>query len=346
MKTSVRLAGSALAVLLAAPVAAQSIDGAAALVGGRTVYTVKAGDTIRSIGARFGVGRDTLIDMNQLPSPNALVAGQQVIVDNTHIAVANPEVNITINIAQRLLVLVEGESARAYPITVGQRTWPTPVGAFTILTKETDPVWDVPVSIQREMEQQGKPVITRMEPSPSNPLGRHWIGLSLPGLGIHGTNVPSSIYAFASHGCIRMHPDDVADLFQRVEVGATGVLVYQPVVVAVIDGRLWLEAHPDAYRRTVGAAGRVRAAVEQAGLGSQTNWALVDEVLRQRRGRAIDVTAAGSHMELTGTSSALLPVSTPNPAATPVRDATRRSTATALAPPPGRHGTPLSSPPR
>jgi L,D-transpeptidase ErfK/SrfK len=275
---------------LSSPALAQSTEGSAALVGGRSTYTVKAGDTIGTIGARFGVARTTLIEMNQLTSPYALSVGQSLVLDNTHIAVANPLVSLTINIAQRMLVVVEGERVRAYPITVGSRTWPTPAGAFTIVGKETDPVWDVPVSIQREMEQQGKPVITRMEPSPANPLGAHWIGLSLPGLGIHGTNAPSSIYAFASHGCIRMHPEDVADLFQRVSVGMTGVLFYQPVIVAVIDGRIWIEAHPDAYRRVGDAVRNLREAVERAGLGASVNWQLVDEVLRQRRGRAVDVT--------------------------------------------------------
>jgi L,D-transpeptidase ErfK/SrfK len=276
--------------LLASPAGAQSVDGAAALIGSQTVYVVRAGDTLGTIGARFGVARVTLIEMNQLTSPYALAAGQLLLVDNTHIAIANPQVNVTINIAQRLLMLTEGERVLAYPVTVGRRAWPTPLGAFTIVSKEIDPVWDVPVSIQREMEQHGKPVITRMEASPRNPLGRHWMGLSLPGLGIHGTDAASSIYAFASHGCIRMHPDDVADLFSRVGVGMTGVLVYQPVVVAVIDERVWIEAHPDEYRRTSDAIGLVFTAVVREGLAFQINWALVDEVLRQRRGRAVDVT--------------------------------------------------------
>lgn len=293
-------------VPLARPAAAQSIDGAAALVGGRSVYHVKAGDTLGTIGARFGVARDTLIEMNQLVKPYTLSEGQALNVDNTHIAVANPLVNLTINIPQRFLVLAEGEQLRAFPITVGRRGWPTPVGAFTILSKETDPVWDVPVSIQREMAQQGKPVITRMEASPANPLGRHWIGLSLPGLGIHGTNAPSSIYAFGSHGCIRLHPDDVASLYERVAVGMTGVLIYQPVLTAIIDGRVWIEAHPDEYRRTRDAAALIRAAVEGAGLGSRVDWPLVEEVVRQRRGRAVDVTSV--------------------PSRDPVRSATRTST--------------------
>ena len=291
MKTSILLIGCALA-LLARPAGAQSVDGAAALVGGRTIYEVKAGDTLGSIGARFGVARATLIEMNQLTGSDTLAVGQSLVVDNTHIAVANPLVNLTINIAQRLLVLSEGDRAQAFPITVGRRSWPTPVGAFTILTKETDPIWDVPVSIQREMAQQGKPVITRMEASPLNPLGRHWLGLSLPGLGIHGTNAPSSIYAFASHGCIRMHPDDIATLFERVTVGMTGVLVYQPVIIAVVDDRIWVEAHPDEYRRAGDALGSMRDAAERAGLRAVIDWALVDEVIRQRRGRAVDVTTS------------------------------------------------------
>jgi len=291
MKTSILLIGCALA-LLARPAGAQSVDGAAALVGGRTIYEVKAGDTLGSIGARFGVARATLMEMNQLTGSDTLAVGQSLVVDNTHIAVANPLVNLTINIAQRLLVLSEGDRAQAFPITVGRRSWPTPVGAFTILTKETDPIWDVPVSIQREMAQQGKPVITRMEASPLNPLGRHWLGLSLPGLGIHGTNAPSSIYAFASHGCIRMHPDDIATLFERVTVGMTGVLVYQPVIIAVVDDRIWVEAHPDEYRRAGDALGSMRDAAERAGLRAVIDWALVDEVIRQRRGRAVDVTTS------------------------------------------------------
>lgn len=279
-------------ILMARLAAAQTIAADVALVGGRTEYTVVAGDTLTSIGARFGVDRATLIELNQLARPGTLTPGQTLIIDNRHLAVANPQVSLTINIAQRLLVLSDRPQARAYPVTVGRRTWPTPVGAFTVVSKEVDPVWDVPISIQREMEQQGKPVITRMEPSPQNPLGQRWIGLSLAGIGIHGTNAPSSIYAYGSHGCLRMHPDDVADLFERVSVGMTGVLIYQPVIIAALAGRIWLEAHPDAYRRAPDAGRMVRDVVERAGLHASVDWSRVEQVLRLRRGQAVDVTSA------------------------------------------------------
>ena len=287
MRSSLLFAALTLA-MTAGTAAAQ--PAAAALVGGRSVYEVKAGDTVTSIAARFAMSRATLLELNQLTSGAALQAGRSLVIDNTHLAVGHPDASVTINIAQRLLVFAEGDQVRVYPIAVGTRTWPTPVGAFRIISKEIDPAWDVPVSIQREMQQQGKPVITRMEPSPDNPLGQRWLGLSLPGLGIHGTNAPASIYAFASHGCIRMHPDDVADLFDRASVGMSGVLVYQPVIVAMIEGRIWIEAHPDVYRREPDAARSVREAIEREGAAATVDWARIDEVLRQRRGHAVDVT--------------------------------------------------------
>ena len=269
----------------------------AVLVGGRIIYHVKAGDTLPSIGARFGVAQQSLIELNQLTQPGRLAAGQSLVIDNTHLAVVNPRVSLTINIAQRLLVFVEPDRVTAYPVTVGLRTWPTPVGAFTIVEKETNPAWDVPISIQREMEAQGKPVITRMAPSPLNPLGAHWLRLSLPGIGIHGTNAPSGIYRFASHGCIRMHPDDVAALFDRVSLGTAGVLLYQPVIVGMAGGRVWLEANRDEYRRAPDALRFVRDAARRGGLSELIDWKAVDEVLRLRLGRAVDVTKSDTRLQ-------------------------------------------------
>lgn len=260
------------------------------IVGGRATYEVKTGDTLASIGARFGVERASLIDLNLLSRPGALRPGQLLVIDNTHLATVDSSVSLTINVAQRLLVFAEQDRFTAYPVTVGRRTWPTPVGAFTIVEKETNPAWDVPISIQREMKAQGKPVITRMEASPANPLGAHWLRLSLPGLGIHGTNVPSSIYGFASHGCIRLHPDDVAELFDRVASGTAGVLIYQPVIFGIVGGRVWLEANRDEYRRAPNALQYVRDAAQRAGVTALIDWSAVDDVLRRRLGRATDVT--------------------------------------------------------
>lgn len=113
------------------------------------------------------------------------------------------------------------------------------------------------------MRHAGRAPLVRVAPGPDNPLGDTWFGLSLPGIGIHGTNAPASIYRHQTHGCIRLHPDDIHQLFEIVAVGAVGEIVYQPLLLSVINGHVFLEAHPDVYRRSSGPLGRLRATAEQ-----------------------------------------------------------------------------------
>ena len=140
------------------------------------------------------------------------------------------------------------------------------------------------------MRESGRPVITRVPPSPDNPLGAHWIGLSIASLGLHGTIAPSSIYQFASHGCIRLHPDDVADLFGRISVGDSGALIYEPVLLAHIENRVWLEAHDDVYRRINDADQLIRRAAVDGGFFDRVDWNGAAAVLERRLGVATDVT--------------------------------------------------------
>jgi L,D-transpeptidase ErfK/SrfK len=252
-------------------------------------YEVKHGDSLSSIGSRFGVGVRALAVINDIGREDVLRAGRSLAIDNRHLAVITPGSRLSINIAQRMLFLVD-EKVTAYPIAVGRRDWPTPVGPFTVRSKETDPTWDVPASIQEEMRRRGDVVITRMPPSPRNPLGAHWIGLSVPSLGLHGTAAPSSIYQFASHGCIRLHPDDIAAVFAHVSVGDAGELTYQPVILAAIDGRVFLEAHPDVYGRVMDAQALVRRIAQDRGFESCIDWARATQVLASRLGIAVEVT--------------------------------------------------------
>lgn len=261
-----------------------------ALTGSVFEYAVATGDTLGSISARFGAGVTAIVELNGIRRQDKLVPGQVLTIDNRHLAVVEDRFQITLNIPQRLLFLAEGDTVSAFPIAVGLRSWPTPVGSFTVVDKEENPTWDVPVSIQQEMRAKGKPVITRMPPSPENPLGMHWIRTSLPGIGIHGTIAPSSIYNYASHGCIRMHPDDVALLFEKVAPGTTGASIYRPVTIARIDDRVFVEAHPDGYRRGPLALAHVQAMAERDGYAEMVDWPAVERVLRLQRGLAVDVT--------------------------------------------------------
>jgi L,D-transpeptidase ErfK/SrfK len=260
-----------------------------AVTGGVRAYEIAEGDSLTSVGARFGVEPRVLAQDNGL-APNArLRTGDRLIVDFRHIAPAATGDGIVLNVAQRMLFVFEnGEAVRAFPVAVGMPDWPTPRGRFSVLVKEIDPVWDVPVSIQQEMARKGKPTLTTVPPGPDNPLGNRWLALSARNLGIHGTNQPSSIYRFTTHGCIRLHPDDMLDLFDLVDVGAPVEFTYQPFMLARYgDGTVFLEVHPDPYHQDGSAEAQVRNLLGAAGLEGLADSPAVRQAIAERAGRAV-----------------------------------------------------------
>ncbi len=121
--------------------------------------------------------------------------------------------SIRIDLSQRKLYLYsEGKLVKTYSVAVGRPSYPTPQGHWKIITKVVNPTWTPPDS---PWAAGAVPI----GPGPRDPLGTRWMGLSAPGVGIHGTNEPWSIGSYASHGCIRMHISDAEDLFNRVFVG-------------------------------------------------------------------------------------------------------------------------------
>lgn len=276
---------SALLLWAAAPDGAPPICNA--IVGGQLTYTATKNDSLSSVGARFGIDVQTLAQLNGLKTSARLKEGQEVHIDNRHIALRALDDGIVINIPQRMLFYFEsGKLVAGFPVGLGRKNWPTMLGDFEVSEKEIDKTWIVPESIQEEMAEKGKPVKTRVPPGPNNPLGKHWIRIS-PSCGIHGTNAPASIYKFQTHGCIRLAPEDIASLFAQVPVGTPVTIVYEPVLLARLpDGKLYLEVHPDIY----GKAGDPLEAVKQLAAASNVesviDWQEVREIIVARRGLA------------------------------------------------------------
>jgi len=107
---------------------------------------------------------------------------------------------------------------RKFRVATGQSVYPTPLGRFDILVKWRNPWWYPPNS---RWAKGAKPI----PPGPNNPLGTRWMGLSAPGVGIHGTPDPASIGYSVSHGCIRMYIADAEWLFNAVDIGTTVFIV-------------------------------------------------------------------------------------------------------------------------
>lgn len=137
----------------------------------------------------------------------------------------------------------------------------------------------------------GQEVKAEVPPGPDNPLGEYWLGLDRLACGIHGTNAPASVYHFRTHGCIRVHPDDIAALFPLVPVGTPVEIIYEPVLMArTAERAVFLEVHPDVYRRGREPRGAVEAVAAAAGLGPALDWERIDQVIRDRDGVAREVT--------------------------------------------------------
>jgi lipoprotein-anchoring transpeptidase ErfK/SrfK len=119
----------------------------------------------------------------------------------------------------RLFLFDETKLVRTFKVATGQAIYPTPTGTFHIVVMQKDPWWYPPT--QDAWAKGLKPV----PPGPNNPLGTRWMGLDVPGVGIHGTDEPASIGYSESHGCIRMQVPDAEWLFLHVQVGTTVYIV-------------------------------------------------------------------------------------------------------------------------
>ena len=128
------------------------------------------------------------------------------------VATAAHQRTIVVSLEDHKLALVEdGHVVKVYTVAVGKPSTPSPVGTFTIERRVMNPTYS----------HAGRVVA----PGPNNPVGTRWMGLSIHGYGIHGTNAPSSIGKAASHGCIRMAKADLEEFYELVAEGDTVELV-------------------------------------------------------------------------------------------------------------------------
>ena len=121
------------------------------------------------------------------------------------------ELRLEVDLSEReLLVSLDGEVIDSFAVSVGKQKNPTPVGAFKIRKVIWNPAWKPPDA----KWARGK---TAKPPGhPENPMKRVKMFFKEPDYYIHGTGDEESLGKAESHGCIRMHPEDVTRLAQLV----------------------------------------------------------------------------------------------------------------------------------
>ena len=216
------------------------------VIGAPYTVTVEEGETLLDIGRRHNAGYEEMRMANPGVSLWAPHPGTEIMIPAQHILPDAPREGIVVNLSEmRLYYYSSPGIVETYPISVGRDGFSTPVGITRTTVKVKDPHWSPPRSMRAEAAARGEPPPAVVPPGPDNPLGRHAILLGLPSYLIHGTNRPDGVGMSVSRGCIRMFPEDIESLYERVPSGTQVNIIDQPFKVSLsADGSLYAQSFP------------------------------------------------------------------------------------------------------
>lgn len=157
------------------------------------------------------------------PNLGYIDIGTQVAIPNIETSVPLPKAGrVEILLSQLTLLVydIEGKLVACFPCSIASDKNKRPKGELRVAVKVRDPSYffnpDVLTDVAEREDIEEK---LTLPAGPNNPVGIAWIGLSLPGYGIHGTPDPTHISATYSHGCFRLANWNARKLFHMVEKG-------------------------------------------------------------------------------------------------------------------------------
>lgn len=223
------------------------------VVGRVQVTVAKHEDTFADLARRFNVGYAELVRANPGVDPWLPGEGTEIVLPTEFILPDSPREGLVLNLAQmRLYYFPKPEKGApkdapvevvTHPIGIGKVGWATPEGSTKVVSHVKDPTWTPPLSVRREHEKEGDILPPKVPPGPDNPLGRHMMRLGWPSYLIHGTNKPPAVGMRASAGCIRLYPEDIAQVYELVPDGTKVTVVNQPFLFGWRGGELLLQAY-------------------------------------------------------------------------------------------------------
>ncbi|RCV90780.1 L,D-transpeptidase family protein [Vreelandella rituensis] len=220
-----------------------------AVIGERYAITVKdPEETLIDIARRHNIGYEEIRMANPDVSLWVPGLGTEVVIPAQYILPPAPREGVVINLSELRLYYYPADNpdiVESYPVSVGRDEFATPVGLTKTTIKVKDPAWAPPSSMRREAAERGEPAPSIVPAGPDNPLGRHAILLDMPSYLIHGTNRPDGVGMRVSRGCIRMYPEDIESLYERLPSGTKVNLIDAPFKAGwSADGNLYGQSFP------------------------------------------------------------------------------------------------------
>jgi L,D-transpeptidase ErfK/SrfK len=212
--------------------------------------TAHRDETLLDLARDFDLGQQEILLANPevdrwLPKENSVV-----VLPRRYIIPRAERRGLILNLPEMRLYYFPGPDVTespvmiTHPVSVGRMDWETPLGITSITSKQKDPAWRPPQSLKEEALADGNVLPDVVPAGPDNPLGRYAMRLGLPGYLIHSTNKPYGVGMRVTHGCVRMYPEDIEKLFDKIPVDTPVQIVNQPVKVGWLAGALFLEVHP------------------------------------------------------------------------------------------------------
>jgi L,D-transpeptidase ErfK/SrfK len=280
-------------------------------------------DTLTDIARRFNVGYEEIVRANPGVDPWLPGEGKEIVIPSQFILPNAPREGIVINAAAMRLFyypkMKKGEKqvVHTYPIGIGKVGWKTPEGATKVLRKTKDPVWRPTASIIKEhLEERGEKLEREVKAGPDNPLGRFAFYLGWPTYMVHGTNKPAGVGLRSSHGCIRLYPEDIAQLFELTPIGTSLRVVNQPYVFGWHEGALHIQAFDvleddkrdwkKAQAKLLNKAMAERIQKELAARKEKIDWAAVAKLTEEPRGIPVSITGGPDQLDAIVASAAIV----------------------------------------
>ena len=220
------------------------------VIGSTEIIYADERDTLLDIARNHGVGYQDMKLANVNVDTWLPDDGQEVVLPSQFILPVASMDGIVLNVPEmRLYYYPPKEKGKlqevfTYPLGVGREGWSTPYIKTIIVEKKVNPNWYPPKSILKEHEEAGDPLPKIVKPGPENPLGNYAMRLGRRDYLIHGTNKPNGIGMRISHGCIRLYPEDIKELFSKVSLKTPVNIINQPYKIGVKNDVIYLEVHP------------------------------------------------------------------------------------------------------
>lgn len=183
-------------------------------------YKVEPGDQFRTIGRKFKVPYEILMQINNISNPRALRTGETIKVINGPFHCRIYRSTFTMDL------YLQDTFVRSFSVGLGKPGMETPTGCWVIKSggKLISPPWTDPIT--------GKAYEAE---DPNYPLGSRWIGLEgiegnakdRTGFAIHGTKDPKEIGMAGSQGCIRLYNGDAILVYDLLMPALSQVIVVE-----------------------------------------------------------------------------------------------------------------------